>query len=285
MAFITSHLSGGIGNQLFQIAAGYCMAKYLGVPYRVSLQHYYGAGQGNGPPLYASSVYSKLNFEQSMNYDYLLHEYSWHYNPVIDELRSHIRGGTRVCLEGHYQSDKYFMGLSSNVRNLFTPEGGFKQWLLANTDMAVHMPELFEEGHGYCFIGVRRGDYMKQADFHNPCGMTYYTKAIGMLPAQRYYIASDDIEWCKKKFIGPQYRFFEIGISNDIVQLALMTLFQKYIMSNSTYYWWGSFLSSETDIQVIAPDKWIFGPHAERSTYDSIYRDDMLVIERPVEID
>lgn len=101
------------------------------------------------------------------------------------------------------------------------------------------------------------------------------------MPAERYYISSDDIEWCKQTFIGPQFHFIEKP--DDIAKFALMTLFRRYIISNSTFYWWGSYLSQYDDASVMAPDKWLMGPNAVLSEYYSIYRDDMTVLERPIE--
>jgi hypothetical protein len=114
--------------------------------------------------------------------------------------------------------------------------------------------------------------------------MNYYEKAMKLLPAERYYIASDDIEWCKRNFIGPQFVFFDITMKNDLQQLAAMTLFKKYIISNSSFYWWGSYLSIHAKPTVIAPDKWI-SPLHDRDMWkrDYIYRDDMIIVERSVE--
>jgi hypothetical protein len=62
-----------------------------------------------------------------------------------------------------------------------------------------------------------------------------------------------------------------------------MTLFRRFIIANSTFYWWGSYLSQYEDSRVIAPDKWIFGSDVELWRYYSVYREEMVVLERPIE--
>jgi hypothetical protein len=91
---------------------------------------------------------------------------------------------------------------------------------------------------------------------------------------------TDDFEWAKKNFVGEQFRFLEI--KDDLHQLLTSTLFKNYIISNSSFYWWGSFLSIYEKPKIIAPDKWIFGSDVKREQYWSIYRDDMEIIERSI---
>ena len=73
-------------------------------------------------------------------------------------------------------------------------------------------------------------------------------------------------------------------IKEDKYMLLTMALFKNYIMSNSTFYWWGSFLSIYDKPKIITADKWIFDTE-DKKRYWSIYRKDMEIIERPVEID
>jgi hypothetical protein len=64
----------------------------------------------------------------------------------------------------------------------------------------------------------------------------------------------------------------------------ISTLFKHYIISNSTFYWWGSFLSpySEQEKFIYAPDKWTNG---FPESYKGCYRDGMRILERPIEVD
>jgi hypothetical protein len=54
-----------------------------------------------------------------------------------------------------------------------------------------------------------------------------------------------------------------------------MTLFKNYILSNSTFQWWGSYLSEFEEKRVIVPDIWI-----NEKVYETIYRPEMEVVKR-----
>lgn len=107
---------------------------------------------------------------------------------------------------------------------------------------------------------------------------------MNVLKKERYYIITDDFEWAKTKFVGDSYRFID-AITDDLHHLFIMALFKNYIISNSTFHWWGSFLSIYETPTILAPDKWVFGKDVKKEEYWSIYRESMTVIERTIEID
>jgi len=287
MAYVTAILSGGLGNQLFQIATAYTLAQDLDADLKISYKNHNFPGQGRPPSRYIDSIFSKLTFMNDVVYldAAIVKELSWTYQSIKSQVALTIARHSHACISGLYQSDLYFKHRADEIRSLFTPLGGYGEWLMRSRPSIAALYRDLLEDHSYCFIGVRRGDYMTHYNrtIHNPCGETYYREAMLRMPAERYYISSDDIEWCRQTFVGPQFRFFDLKLEDDLVQLALMTLFRHYIISNSSFNWWGSYLSRYADVAIIAPDKWIFGPAVEFRQYYSIYRDDMTVVERPIE--
>ena len=277
---ITAELQGGIGNQLFQIAATYALSRELNRDMAFKRNQFSGCRQGSHPSKYYTNLFQKIKFIDSLPPAAVIKERGFAYHPLLDDV-ARLNVGT-VCISGFFQSESYFKKYSSEIKDLFTPKEGIISYLERNTDVFVRFPEL-KERNNCAFLGIRRGDYITYADFHNPCGMTYYNAAMKSVPADRYYILTDDFQWAKRKFIGEQFRFLEI--SDDLHQLLASTLFNKYIISNSTFYWWGSFLSIYDSPRIVAPDKWIHGSKALKDTYWSIYRDSMEIIERPVEKD
>lgn len=279
---VTARLEGGLGNQLFQIATGYAFSKKLGTDFFLIQNDFGNIGQGNVASKYYDTIYKNLNFKQLSDVGALkVHaENHWHYYPIQESVEDPSLQTIR--LEGYFQSERHFADCKADLRRLFSPDLDVREYLASSTDLEERFPELFMP-HDFCYIGVRRGDYIARAACHNPCGMTYYKAAMAALPASRYYIASDDIPWCRKNFVGDQYVFLDID--DDLTLFYLGTLFPKYIISNSSFHWWISYLSIYDAARVIAPDKWIFGASAPRAAYDSIYRDDMIVLERPVEVD
>lgn len=278
---ITCELAGGIGNQLFEIANTYALSRYCDVSFGIIDRHFGGAGTGSHPSKYYSNLFQRIPRIQMNHPRRIFKEQGWTYTPIHDTVKSLLRPNTILQLNGYFQSDQYFLDYAKDIRQLFTPEEGIKQWLKVNSPVFERYPELFED-HEFCFIGVRRGDYVTKADFHNPCGMDYFQKAMTTLPAKKYYIGSDDMAWCRAKFIGDQYVFLDI--QDDLVQLLTGCLFKNYIIANSTFHWWMSFLSVCSEPRIIAPDKWIFGSRVQWKEYSTIYRKDMTVLERKIEV-
>lgn len=125
--------------------------------------------------------------------------------------------------------------------------------------------KLFGEGIGdpidMVAIHVRRAgnpinpDEPKYSDndfYVNLYKTPYYEDAIELFPNSDFLVFSDDIEWCKRQLIFKDFEFSE-GHS-EIEDLNLMASCTGHIIANSSFSWWGAFLSSYTQ-KVVAPDK------------------------------
>ncbi len=279
---ITVNLKGGIGNQLFQIATAYGIAKDLGLTFVIFRNQFEGCNQGSHPTKYYDTFYKNLTIIDAIPVTHNIIERCWTFYPELkEEVKAIANANDNFCikLDGYFQSDLHFENLQTELCNLFMSGINVNELL---ADIYIKYPELVTlDTDKSVFIGVRRGDYVERAYIHNPCGMTYYNAAISMMSAgHKFYIMSDDLAWAKKNFIGDQYVFLDIA--DDLLSLLVISLFKKFIISNSSYYWWGSYLSGGNEI--IAPDKWVFGAAAPPKAYWTIYRKIMKVIERPVEI-
>ncbi|WP_433596686.1 alpha-1,2-fucosyltransferase [Limosilactobacillus reuteri] len=113
-------------------------------------------------------------------------------------------------------------------------------------------------------ISVRRGDFFSSQNQakYGVCTPEYYIKAKEYfddkkMPNTLYFCFSDDIDWCKKnlKFTGKNIIF----VSQDMPvyeTLRLMYHCKHYILSNSTFSWWGQFLSENKNKVVVSPARW-----------------------------
>tara|TARA_B100000683_G_scaffold94944_1_gene93647 strand:- start:586 stop:1968 length:1383 start_codon:yes stop_codon:yes gene_type:complete len=292
---VTSILQGGIGNQLYLISLAYATAKRTNRKLLFLKNQFSGCRQGSHPSTYYGSFYQKVPFTDDssalqITEDNVIRERSLLYYDVQREVDERKGNQNQICFFGYYQSIEYFKEYADEVRDLFTPNGGFEHYLRENVPHIVERySELFirEKREKYAMIGVRRGDFVTHAHHHNPCGMTYYSNAISRMEGEReieaYYILTDDMAWCKEKFskMHPNLHFCYLDIEDgDTYKLMISTLFNNYIISNSTFYWWGSFLSSSKEKLIYAPDKWTNGFPAE---YTGCYRDEMTILGRPIE--
>jgi hypothetical protein len=279
---ITCELYGGLGNQLFQIAMAFAYSLKYGTNLLIKNPNNFICGQGNHPSNYHNSIYKKISFIDNLDIDHIFKEQKWgtvqSFDFLTDILKSNM--SQTIMFDGYFQSDNYFYKYENQVKQIFTPEEGIINYLEHNSDIFQRFPEL-KEPHDFCFIGIRRGDYISRANVHNPCGMTYFKKAIDSMNKQCYYITSDDFEWAKKNFVGNNFKFIDCG--SDIIQFYTSCLFNNYIISNSSFHWWASYLSIYNNPRIIAPDKWITLDGQTFSKGTIIYRNDMEIIERPVE--
>lgn len=123
-------------------------------------------------------------------------------------------------------------------------------------------------------LHVRRGDNLTdgpwKADYHPLRPLSYYDEALQSLHYQSLAVFSDDIPWCKEQF-GDRAQYYHEGVAHpkehepdyetapnlDWIDLQLMTFCDYHVISNSTYSWWGAYLSD--DASPIYPLPW-FGP-------------------------
>lgn len=166
-----------------------------------------------------------------------------------------------LLLDGYFQSGKYL------DRDLISQVFTFNSQVQHKVQVTYH--HLLENGP-LVALGVRRKDYLNNP-FHSVATDGFYRHALEMAqPFERVVIFSDDIPWCREAF-GRDKRFvFTNPNSMNYEDLYLMTLCDKFIIPNSTYHWWGAWLSKKCQ-QVICPDHW-FGPGGPED-YQDIYCD------------
>ena len=121
-------------------------------------------------------------------------------------------------------------------------------------------------------VHIRRGDYtLPQNQPLNIIDEDYYIKALtqNFLPINDYnfLIFSNDIEYAKTQLEGENVYFVEPkGIdsysytSSEKDDLVLLSLCDHHIITNSSYSWWGAYLSKSINKKVICPTNWLKGP-------------------------
>lgn len=274
--YCTCLFSGGLGNQLFQIAIAYCISKEMNYQLCFQKGQFKGCGQGNHPSKYYNSIYNKLKFVDTLpNQIIIKHDENWkdlsniteHIKNVLEHVN--ICDNLTVCLSGYFQNYAYYKHHIHEIKDIFKIEQMYY-------DVLFHKyPFLQLVNENDCIIGVRRGDYLLNSCW-NVCDMNYYKRGIlNMKKHQKYYIFSDDLAWCKSNFKGSGDEFVFIDIKDDFYCFLTMTLFKNFIISNSSFHWWGSLLSTHENTNITAPDKW------SKSDFSKlIYRDEMRIISR-----
>lgn len=107
-------------------------------------------------------------------------------------------------------------------------------------------------------VHIRRGDYVTLG--YVVCSIQYYIKCMQEIQERLqnpcFFIFSDDIEWVRKelKFDG---KMLFVDLKNKAVDdMRLLYSCKHFIISNSTFSWWGAWLSDNPDKIVLQPKFW-----------------------------
>ena len=108
-------------------------------------------------------------------------------------------------------------------------------------------------------VHIRRGDYIKYNMII--CDISYYERCMGKI-AQKvenpvFYIFSDDISWVKENLNTKDFNVVFIDNNNSSTDdMRLLYSCKHFIISNSTFSWWGAYLGDYEEKIVYAPSKW-----------------------------
>ena len=117
-------------------------------------------------------------------------------------------------------------------------------------------------------LHIRRSDYVQKQNYHPLCSLGYYEEALNRLPQDiPVLIFSDDSDWCKEQELFQPDRFLVSESNYNLVDMCLMTMCQYHIIANSSFSWWGAWLSDSK--KVITPKVW-FGPSANLDDSDLV---------------
>lgn len=280
-------LIGGLGNQLFQYAAGRRLAfvrraelkldvtglddpgyrtvrHYELAPFeclqalasRKEVAKYLGTSSG-----ILSRLAHRLGRKDVQLPKSYIKEAHYHFDQRILELTDD------VYLDGYWQSERYFADITETIRKEVTvkgPPGG------QNAELVREIV-----GCQAVSLHVRRGDYITDpitSQVHGICGLDYYAQAVvhiaGKVSQPVFFAFSDDPAWVREHLSLPYP--LHILDHNDAARcyedLRLMSLCRHHIIANSSFSWWGAWLNPRPDKIVVAPKRWF-------SNYDADTRD------------
>lgn len=161
-----------------------------------------------------------------------------------------------IYLDGYFQSEKYFSSIRKNLLEDFT----FPDLDKRNEELKKKI----DTGNSVS-LHIRRGDYIKSENvlkYHGVLSLDYYKKAIALLSKEEsesleFYIFSDDPEYAKENFAFlPNKQIIDWNTGKDSWKdMALMQACKHHIVANSSFSWWGAWLSCKDGIN-IAPSNW-----------------------------
>lgn len=279
MATVRVELLGGLGNQLFQAAAGLALARRLGASLEFDISRFRNSGsrayaldglahgatlvgaQRRGAGRLASRVVRALDFRRARApigwSGAAFRERDYAYDPAFERL-------TGSCyLTGYFHSERYFADHAEAIRQGLSllPQVGDAARAFAGSmapnSLAVHL---------------RVGDFKAAQHFnavHGTLGLPYYRNAIALAraarPVDEIYVFTDTPDAIPALMPeGTSYRAVT-GFS-AAEDLYLMSRARSHIMANSTFSWWSAWFDERPDKLVIAPRAWL-APEMLKKTY------------------
>lgn len=275
---IIANLKGGLGNQMFQYAAGRCLAHLRGAALKLD-DAFLQADPGG--------AYTKRHFEldvfempfQIANASELVPFYRIGHNRYLRNIEKrlpflfahhfyserdlsfhkdfHALPG-QTYLDGYFQSEQYFDPVASIIRKDFTFKGpvpkACEDWLreIRSTEsVSLH---------------IRRGDYVSNPSnttYYASCSESYYRRAVDELLKQHrnigLFVFSDDLDWCRKNLAFNDLPVYFVDANTQAANhwdMFLMSQCRHNIMANSSFSWWAAWLNGNASKTVIAPAKW-----------------------------
>jgi hypothetical protein len=279
---IVTRLYGGLGNQLFQYAAGRSLAHHLGTTLKLDISafrkytlHAYGLNQWNIQEDIAVdreveifrlkeviSRWTRKITGARPGYT-VFREKHFHFCPDIFSVTGN------VMLMGYWQSEKYFLNIEEEIRK----------------EIVVKTPQLGKDLEIYGKINetdsislhVRRLDYVTNAatsQTHGTCSLEYYNRSVDLISqrvkAPHVFVFSDDSRWAREHLRIPcPVSYLEHNdASRNFEDLRLMSQCKHNIIANSTFSWWGAWLNANPGKVVCAPARWFSDPrHDTRDIY------------------
>ena len=270
---IIVQLKGGLGNQLFQYAAGLSLAMRHNVEVKVDItqlqqpdkeigtSRYFELENLEDPPEVATV--SEINALTRRPFlEIYLEKFLPSYKRIVyNEKRfefdkNFYNAASNIYLKGYRQSEQYFSSIESHIRSTFH----FKPTVISG----IHGYLESLVGKETVSIHIRRGDYTnhKVRSLHGTLEEQYYQDAIDKISSALenpvFLIFSDSIDWVKKNIKFTRNVEFVSGTvtKNHYEDFFIISRCKHNIIANSSFSWWAAWLNPNPVKIVIAPKKW-----------------------------
>ena len=300
---IITRLTGGLGNQMFQYAAGLALAEHRRTVLKLDVSWFREYNEYEAHNRYALSCFNvceqfatseeivrargvQLTLAERLTVvaasALRLRQYADHFSapvnlhrpPTFRFYQEFLQQPDSTYLDGMFQSELFFGESADLLRLHFTFRYPPSPGVAAMAERIRSAPS--------ASVHFRRGDYARNRTFAEEIGVLgpdYYHRAVARLrklhPSVTLFVFSDDIDAVERDFApGGQVVFVRATEHvNSFEKIRLMSQCQHHVISNSTFAWWGAWLNPSAEKTVIAPDPWFASsPHDQRDIIPSRWR-------------
>ena len=239
--YVTPHLTGGLGNRLFQFAAALGLSEEYTIPCVFTESNI--SKNDHGPPDSICKLYPQIPriidnqsaaiYEEARGGCFIYQPFP--IKPLAD----------RVVIDGWRQTEKYF----PKQKSLLNPSWSTLLTAQEQQSLLEQYNLISEEGKkNTWFIHVRLGDY-KILPHHQIPVIPYYQACLNEVPKNsKVYLFSDEphlcAQWVDTQCKGRNLAFDICNETNEINALFVMSnCHGGAIVANSTFSWWGAYFS------------------------------------------
>lgn len=244
------NLGGGLGNQLFQYAAGRYIAHKLNTEIKLDLT---GA---------------KISFKPKHHGYYRLGDFNIQENIATPEevarvkatgiipppLPNPIDPQRDIFIQGHWFHGEEFFG---EIADIIKQEFTFKSPL---HEVSAAWEQKIRAAECSVALHIRHGDYINGIHVIGVIPLAYYETCMAefkkTFPNVKAFVFSDDLDWARENVkLNVPTEFVE-GCETDNEEFYLMSICNHTVIANSTFSWWAAWLNPNPDKRVFAPLPW-----------------------------
>jgi len=283
------NIKGGLGNQMFQYAACRNLVKkpilYINVQ---------NGGNDFTKRDFELDVFPNVKYRNSTRFVVFMSNLETKYLgrlflnflrrlfsiSIVDEnnycLEVAIQWNRVFFLNGYFQSELYFDKIKAEIRKTFA----FPVWNFISNPLYHEI----QRARNPVALHIRGGDYTKaiNSKIHGILTKEYYENAIRVIKDLRgeikVFVFTDDVEH-SKNILGNfnEYTIASMYSEQAWQDMMFMGLCGDFIIANSTFSWWGAWLSEREEKMVVAPKNW-FVDNDLNNKWKNIYPTNWILI-------
>jgi len=283
MQIITTHLMGGLGNQLFQIFLTIAYA----ITYKMKFIFPFSKILPDGieRPTYWDSfleplkifttefIQNKISNQELYQFPlYRENEFNYQILPIFSSNR---------MFYGYWQSYKYFDHVKNEIFKMIRLEK-------VKENVKNEYIRYFDDSSIIISAHFRLGDYKKKTEYHPILPYSYYFNSLQHILMKStssnkkrvlYFCEKEDnntvleiIQKLNESF--PNVLFVKVDDTiPDWKQLLLMSCCHHTIIANSTFSWWGAYLNDSVEKIVCYPSVWFGVRVTQGKSHDDYMKD------------
>jgi hypothetical protein len=287
---IAIRVEGRLGNQLFQYAFIYAVAKemnsdfYIDQYIQTSVVDMYFYNTSSSAQKVVNRLFCIKGFKNLFSF-YLRRLYYklleklfrlsvLQYPFTVSQIEIELQNNT--IYKGYFQSELFFKPIQEDIRNKFVLKSKYVS-SFTNKYGAIY------QNHTIVTIHIRRTDYQNlpylnlgSADLTLP--VSYYQNAVSKCDGQNvhFIFISDDVLFVQDNFKHIKNK--TISGDTEIMDFQHLLNADICIISNSTFSWWGAWLNAKKNKIVYCPIYYL-GYHLKKEIPTNIYPDGWKQIE------